>query len=184
MNPLNRSPSTGRLNPLPESGLVFLGLLFFVAILGAGLAVLHRVPSMAAKREKEAELLFIGKQYQQALASYNQASPGTAKRYPVSLDQLLIDNRFPHVVRHLRRIWRDPITGSSLWGVERDESGGIAGVYSLSEDQPIKKANFGPGKEHFTDATSYRMWVFRAVLAIQPSDKPPQSPDPVAEVLR
>lgn len=133
-----------------------------MAILGAGLAVLGTLWSTAAKREKEAELLYIGEQYQQALASYYRASPGSVKRYPSNLDLLLADNRFPHVVRHLRRIWRDPMTGAALWGVERDGSGGISGVYSLSEDQPIKQANFGPSREHLTGTMSYRHWVFRA----------------------
>ena len=45
-------------------------------------------------------------------------------------------------VRHLRRLYRDPITGQDEWGLVEAPGGGVMGVYSRSEDEPIKSGNF------------------------------------------
>jgi hypothetical protein len=63
-------------------------------------------------------------------------------------------------VRHLRRIYADPITGSADWGiVETPDKAGIMGVYSRSEEKPIKQGNFPPS-EAFDDAENYTKWTF------------------------
>ena len=63
--------------------------------------------SHATQREKEAELLFRGEQYREAIASYYKKE----QRYPQSLEELLEDKRYPMPVRHLRRLYRDPSPG-------------------------------------------------------------------------
>jgi type II secretory pathway pseudopilin PulG len=130
--------------------------LFFVAIVGVGLVAISTVWSTAAKRDREAELLFIGRQFQIAIASYFKASPG-AKQLPESLDDLLEDKRFPNVRRHLRKIYIDPMTRRPDWGLVKVGSR-IAGVYSLSAEQAMKVKGLPfPGVEG--DAT-YLDWKF------------------------
>lgn len=139
-----------------------LALLFLLAVLGTGMAALGTVWSTAVQREKEAELLFIGAQFSRALESYHRLSPGPEKSYPQTLEALVLDPRFPNTVRHLRRIYSDPMTGAPEWGLVRDAQGGIIGVHSLSEATPFKQAGFAPGQEGFAEAASYRDWVFKA----------------------
>lgn len=139
-----------------------LALLFLLAVLGTGMAALGTVWTTTVQREKEAELLFIGAQFSRALESYYRLSPGPEKSYPQTLDALVLDPRFPMPVRHLRRIYIDPMTGTPEWGLIRDSQGGIIGVHSLAEGAPLKQTGFASGQEAFADARSYRDWVFMA----------------------
>ena len=63
-------------------------------------------------------------------------------------------------VRHLRRLYRDPMTGETEWGLVKDPDGGIYGVYSLSADKPFKRAGYPALYSHFDAARSYRDWTF------------------------
>jgi type II secretory pathway pseudopilin PulG len=131
-----------------------------VAMLGAGLAIAGESYSIAAQRDKEQELLFIGAQYRAALRSYRQAQiRGGLREYPASLEDLLKDNRFPGTRRHLRRLYRDPMTGTTEWGVVR-VAGRIIGVHSLSEGTPLKQAGFDIDDAEFEGAETYADWVF------------------------
>jgi type II secretory pathway pseudopilin PulG len=144
-----------------QSGFTLLALLFLVAGLGVGMAALGVVWHTASQREKEKELLFVGSQYRQAIESFWNRSPGEAKRLPKNFDELLADPRFPNTVRHLRRVYRDPMAPNAEWGLLKEADGGISGVYSLSEARPFKRADFAGGVESFQEAASYRDWVFR-----------------------
>lgn len=139
-------------------GFAFIWLLFWVALLGVGLASAGQLWSQAAKRERERELLFIGDQFRRAIASYYEASPGI-KRYPRRLEDLLADDRVPVTRRHLRRIWPDPMTGKADWGLVM-QGDQILGVFSQSRDAPIKRANFRAADAVFADALSYADWRF------------------------
>lgn len=152
-----------------QGGWVLLALLFILAALGTGMAALGTMWTTAAQREKETELLFVGEQYRRAIESYQRRGPGAERPYPPSLEVLLQDARFPMPVRHLRRLYPDPMTGRPEWGLVRDDQGGILGVYSLSEGTPMKTAGFAPAQEGFEAATSYREWVFKARVAEQPA---------------
>jgi type II secretory pathway pseudopilin PulG len=150
--------------PERQRGFTYLGLLFFVAVIGVGLAAVGLVWHTAVKREREGELLFVGEQYRRAIRSYYDASPG-AKHYPRSLEELLLDPRFPNVRRHLRRMYRDPMTGGQEWAVVAAPDGTILGVHSLSEDKPLKFAGFAPELAAFAQAETYADWVFAFVPA-------------------
>ncbi|HXV08010.1 MAG TPA: type II secretion system protein [Burkholderiales bacterium] len=147
-----------------QRGLTYLGLLFFVAVIGVGLAAVGSVWHTTVKREREGELLFVGEQYRRAIKSYYDASPG-AKRYPRSLEELLLDPRFPNVRRHLRRIYRDPMTGATQWELVSAPDGAILGVHSSSRDKPLKSAGFAPELAAFAQAETYADWVFAFVPA-------------------
>jgi type II secretory pathway pseudopilin PulG len=139
-----------------QRGFTYLGFLLFVAIAGAGLAAYSELASHAAQREKEAELLFRGEQYRDAIASYYKKE----QRYPKALAELLEDKRYPMPVRHLRRLYKEPITGQDEWGLVEAPGGGVMGVYSPSEDAPIKSGNFSPSNQEFADSPKYADWKF------------------------
>jgi type II secretory pathway pseudopilin PulG len=119
-----------------------------------------------AKRDGETQLLWVGDQYRQALRSYYSALPPGAKaQYPLRLEDLLEDKRFPATVRHLRRLYPDPFTGKADWVLEHDGSR-IIGVHSRSSDAPLRHAGFGPESAPFAVARSYAEWRFLAVDAV------------------
>lgn len=158
------------LRPRPwksQTGFSYLFLLFFVAILGAGLAAISDVWMTSVTREKEAELLFVGTQYRRAIARYYESTPGGMKQYPPQLEDLLLDPRFPDPRHHLRDAYPDPITGSSDWVVTKAPQGGIMGIASSSEARPLKTAGFigansvfEPLAERLGDKLRYRDWEF------------------------
>ena len=148
--------------PLPtylQRGFTYLGLLIIVAVMGAGLAAFGQLYSHAAQREKEQELLFIGSQFRDAIASYYNKSPG-AKVYPRKLEDLLEDRRFPMAQHHLRRVYSDPMTGKTEWGLDEAPGGGFMGVHSLSEETPVKSGNFTVKDQGFEGAEHYTKWIF------------------------
>jgi type II secretory pathway pseudopilin PulG len=155
-----------------EQGFTYLALMIAVAVIGAGLAAAGTLWSQARQREKEAELLFIGAQFRQAIARYYQRTPGAAPRYPAKLEDLLLDRRYPSVERHLRRIYADPMTGKAQWGLIEAPEGGIMGVRSLSEQAPIKTANFRPADRELEGKSRYSEWKF----TWQPLPPPPAPP--------
>src|SRR5258706_16393902 len=61
-----------------QKGFTYLALLIAVAVGGGVLAAVGELTSHAQQREKEAELLFSGHQYRQAIAGYYERAPGGA----------------------------------------------------------------------------------------------------------
>ena len=143
-----------------QQGLTYLALLFLVAIAGVLLAAQGSLYSMARQREREAELLFIGHQYRNALGAYYNNSPGAIKQFPKTLEDMLDDKRFAATRRELRRIYVDPFTNNKDWGFARLPTGEIYGVYSLATGTPIKRHGFRPEDSDLEDKDSYSKWVF------------------------
>lgn len=113
-----------------QRGFTYLTALLLVAVSGAALASFAGAWSHAREREKQAELRWVGGQFRQAIGLYYQRSPGTAKRYPERLEDLLEDKRFLTTQRYLRRIYPDPTTGKAQWAFVTAPGGGIKGVRS------------------------------------------------------
>ncbi len=134
--------------------------MFAVAVAGLLLALTSEVWSHSRQREKERELLFMGSQFREAIALYYQRTPGAVKRYPEKLDDLLEDKRYLSMQRYLRKIYADPLTGKSQWGTVAAPGGGIMGMYSLSDESPIKSGNFDPNDQGFAGAQRYSEWKF------------------------
>jgi len=143
-----------------ERGFGYIGLLIAVAVLGVTLAATGEVWRTAAKRERERELLFVGAQFRDALASYAGATPAGQPPYPRTLEDLLEDGRTRVVRRHLRRIYSDPMTGKTEWGIIDAPGGGIAGVHSLSEARPLKSGGFHAKDAKLEGAERYSDWKF------------------------
>lgn len=133
-----------------QGGFTYLAALFLVASIGAALASVAGIWSHARQREREAELVWIGEQFRQAIGLYYHRTPGGAKRYPATLEDLLEDRRFPNAQRYLRRIYRDPMTGTTQWGVLHAPEGGIIGVHSLSTAPSIRQRAGAPTYAHWT----------------------------------
>lgn len=146
--------------PYAAAGFTYIALLITIVMIGVILAAAGEIWHMATQREKERELLFVGDQFRRAINQYSRHTQAGSRRYPVNLEDLLKDPRTPNTQRYLRKIYLDPVTGSSEWGLVRGPSGEIFGVYSLSEDEPIKKRNFNFADAAFEDKTKYSEWVF------------------------
>ena len=114
-----------------QSGFTYLGVLLAVALIGLGLVTASEVWMTVAHRHKLEQLEFAGQQYAQAIGSYYESTPGAAKQYPRSLEDLLEDRRFPSPRRHLRRIYLNPFETGQQWEVVAGTGGGIAGVRAL-----------------------------------------------------
>jgi type II secretory pathway pseudopilin PulG len=123
---------------LAQRGFGYLLLLFALALSGMVLAGLGHTWTQAAQREREAELLFIGREFSEALASYRDRTPAGQPAAPESLEELMEDKRFPHPVRHLRRLYRDPMTRDTEWGTVLAQ-GRIVAVHSLSRGHPLRE---------------------------------------------
>jgi type II secretory pathway pseudopilin PulG len=144
-------------------GFTYLLVLIAIAAISAAAALSLQQGLALAQRDKELELLYIGGQFRQALMSYAALTPPGAQARPRSLEQLVKDDRGPVVRRHLRRVFVDPLSGSTSWGFVQDGIGGITGVYSLAPGVPVKQDNFEPPFESFRIAKSYADWVFSTV---------------------
>ena len=143
-----------------EQGFAYVMLLVAIVVMGvlAERAVL--MISTAVQRDREAELLFRGQAYRNAIRSYVET--GADHRYPRRLEDLLSDPRSIHK-RHLRQLYPDPMTADGRWQLLRAADGGIVGVGSSSESTPIKQSGFPQGLEAFEGAARYQDWVFSAV---------------------
>lgn len=124
-----------------------------------------QVGQLVQRREAEAELLSIGSEFRLALISYEKATPAGAQSAPGALGDLLKDPRFPYIRRHLRKLYLDPVTGKSEWGVVLSKANqtGIVGIHSLSSAKPIKIGYFEPIFQHFQGSVSYANWIFTGV---------------------
>ena len=140
-----------------QTGFTYLLTLFALAMMGLLLSGAGQVWQTTSTREKEADLLFIGNQFREAIASYYERtdSPG---QYPQSLEELVDDKRFPPR-RHLRKIFVDPMTGTTRWGLVK-AGDRIVGVHSLSDGTQLK-TSFQGTDAVFQGAAHYDQWVFR-----------------------
>lgn len=142
-----------------ERGVTLLTVLVMVVILGLTLGLAGSSWRSLMQREREEELLWRGDQYRRAIGSYYGINHGGVQRYPATLQDLLRDPRSLQTVRHLRRLYPDPMTGKD-WVVVKDPTGGIKGVRSASVDEPFKKDGFSEDYEGFKDRTKYSEWEF------------------------
>lgn len=155
-------------------GFTYLTVMFVVAILLGGLAIVGETWETSARREKEAELLFTGNQYRRAIGLFYAATPGPAKRYPRSLEELIKDPRQPTTQRYLRKLYPDPLTGKE-WVAIKGPDGGVQGVHSASEEAPLKIAGFRVRDASLEGAQKYSEWKFiHAPAAVKPGAVPPK----------
>lgn len=149
-----------------QAGVGLIVVLMMLAVASTGASVVAQRWSDQDTREKERQLLRVGDTYAQALASYHAASPGSDKRYPASLEQLVLDDRFPGTRRHLRRLYADPLTGQADWVLVRDARGDIIGLRSRSERAPWARQPLRLQATDLSAAERYADWVFTPRLPL------------------
>ncbi|MBU1690477.1 MAG: type II secretion system GspH family protein [Gammaproteobacteria bacterium] len=148
-------------------GFTYIGVLLAVVFIGVALAATGTVWQQTRQREKERELLFVGNQFRQALEGYyEKPPPGKGKKFPQKIEDLLQDDRYPGVKRYLRVIYRDPMTGSAEWGLLKGADQGIVGLYSLSDGEPLKTANFDLDDAGLAGKLHYYEWRFIAKAGV------------------
>jgi type II secretory pathway pseudopilin PulG len=144
-------------------GFTYIGVLLGTAILTAGIGLAIEAWHTTLRRDREAELLHIGNQYQRAIMLYYHGSPVARPSYPRELKDLVRDDRYPTTRRYLRKLYPDPIT-SGEWAIMKAPDGGIMGVYSTSSGVPLKVR--GPG------VATYQDWKFGYTPATATAKKP------------
>jgi type II secretory pathway pseudopilin PulG len=154
-----------------QRGTILLTVLFLVVLLGLSAGLAGQGLKDYVQREREEELLWRGLQYRQAIASYLGAQGG-ARVFPANLEELLRDPRFPGVVKHLRRLYPDPMTGQP-WEALRDPANRIIGVRSTSALKPFRQEGFPKELDNFSQKESYREWEFVYVPVATKAAQPP-----------
>lgn len=154
------------------SGFTYIGLLIMISIMSLTLALAGTLWSFTQQRQQESQLIFIGNQYRQAIANYYERTPGTLKTYPQTLQDLLLDNRYVSIQRHIRKLYPDPINGNADWGLVTAPQGGVMGVYSQSNTKPIKVDGFKLVNMGFENQKTYQGWKFVFVPPINNQNIP------------
>jgi type II secretory pathway pseudopilin PulG len=152
-----------------QAGFTYLTVMFVVAILLGGLALVGEMWETSTRREKETELLFIGNQYRRAIGLYYEATQGPVKRYPRALEDLIKDPRQPGNHPYLRKLFPDPMTGTADWVLVKAPDGGIQGVHSASAEGPLKIGGFRVRDADFEGAQKYAEWQFIHKLPVSNS---------------
>ncbi|MGC2422739.1 MAG: type II secretion system protein [Nitrospirota bacterium] len=164
------------LRPLSgRAGFTYMGMLVIIMVIGITSAVVGQSLRLAAKREKERELLWRGNQFRLAVERYYEGKsiPGKAglNQWPTSLDDLMEDPRSGNKIRYLRKKYIDPMTGKDDWvmvppGGSQTEGGysvaggPIGGVHSNSDAKPLKMDNFDLADIKFRGKVKYSQWEF------------------------
>lgn len=152
-----------------QNGFTLVAVLVAMLLLALATQQVMAVVSQQAQREREAELLRVGAEIARAIGAYHERTPGTVKTWPESLAVLTDDRRFVTLERHLRRVYPDPITRSDDWGVVPAPGGGIAGVYSKSDLQPIRTSGYALAELGLGPAMRYSEWKFVYRPQVQPA---------------
>jgi type II secretory pathway pseudopilin PulG len=145
------------------SGFTYVGLLAVIVLIGLMLGAAGEVAATAARRDREAQLLWVGHEYRAAIGRYwNQT-----RTYPQALQELLGAAPDAAVqVRYIRRLYPDPMTNAVDWVLVPAPSGGIMGVASSSKRAPLKTDRFDEADKGFKDASSYGDWQFTFVTSV------------------
>ncbi|MFO1322022.1 MAG: type II secretion system protein [Burkholderiales bacterium] len=143
-----------------QSGHALAIVLFLAFVTAILIAALARLWSLDLQRDKERDLMWIGRQFRTALGSYAATTPEGHAPFPKKLDELVEDKRLTPPMRHLRRIYVDPMTHGTDWGIVRAEDGTIRGVYSTSDAAPLKNDTLSSFGRMFEGAKRYSDWRF------------------------
>jgi type II secretory pathway pseudopilin PulG len=179
-----------------RAGFTYMGMLVIIMIIGITSAVVGESWKIAAKREKEKELLWRGNQFRLAISRYYN-DPKHLHQYPTEWSDLTGESGSFSTIRYLRKKYKDPMTGQFDWALDPPPpppggsitvgGGGsveigehFGGVHSVSDAEPLKKSNFDLEDVKFTNVSGagrkarYSDWQF---------DYDPNAPVPSANVV-
>ena len=112
----------------PERGFTYVWLLLAVAVIAIGLSAASEVWVTSGRRERIVQAEWAASQIVAAIGGYYEGSPGGSRVYPSGLSELLEDERFPVVRRHLRTLYPNPLAHDGQWELIRAGDGRIRGV--------------------------------------------------------
>ncbi len=145
-----------------QAGVSLMVVLVMVVLVGLMAGMAGSTWRTIMQREREAELLWRGNQYRRAINSYySSKGTGAANQYPSTLEDLLRDPRELKIVRHIRKLYKDPMTGGDWVPIPAPEQGGrIKGVRSSSSEETFKKDGFDEDNEDLANKFRYSDWEF------------------------
>lgn len=120
-------PDVGR--PVNQAGFTLAGALVILAILAIFMALSVPIWERIKQRDNEAELIFRGKEYSEAIGRYH-AKFGA---YPPDMDTLV-------KLKMIRKLYKDPMTESGKWKLLTPESlvaTGQAGLVNQTQTQIV-----------------------------------------------
>jgi type II secretory pathway pseudopilin PulG len=144
MGPLITPGSSRR--PPRARGYALLIFMFAITLMAFALMVAVPVWDTQMQREREAELIFRGKQYVEAIRIFQLKSPGA---FPKQLEDLIDEDK-----RCIRRLYPDPMTKEGVWNVilQQEGFGGLAprggpglGRSGLVRGGPQRQPGVAPG---------------------------------------
>jgi hypothetical protein len=94
----------------PEAGVIFIWVLVSFFVMAVLMIAAVQPASIMAKREKEAELVFRGEEYTEAIRLFQQEHGGA---FPTKLKQLLEQGPKKH--RYIRRLYKNPFDPEGKW---------------------------------------------------------------------
>lgn len=140
-------------------GFSYIGVMVTLVIAAIGMQGAATLWQQQMQRSNEAQLLETGEAYRLAIGRYYEATPQPVKQYPVSVDELLEDKRFPVPKRHLRQAYPDPFFAKQGM-VIIFKNGRIIGVHSQSRLAPIRSSGYQEFQSGFHGANHYDAWQF------------------------
>ncbi len=158
--PAARRGARGGCGTARQGGFTYIAVLLAMLLLALATQAVMTYVSQQAQREREAELLRIGRAYVQAIAAFHDATPGSVKRWPRQLDDLIEDRRLVSTRRYLRELYADPVTRLPNWELVKAPDGGIAGIRSRSDAQPLRSAAIDLDVITLSPASRYSDWQF------------------------
>ena len=158
-------------------GYTLVALVVVFAVMSILVAAALPYWSQVVKRDKEAELIFRGLQYAEAIRVFQLRF----NRLPNSLDELMEVNP-----RSIRKLWKDPMTDSGEWEVIKGQPGGggtpgrdLTRATGPGGGAGREETSEGPGRQRapgpvigvrsrsteealrsFMDASTYSQWLF------------------------
>jgi type II secretory pathway pseudopilin PulG len=111
-----------------EAGYTMVMFVMIIAVMSIAMGVAVQTAEFQMRREREAELIFRGQQFIEAIRLY-KIKYG---RYPMQLKEI-----YEAKPRVIRKKWKDPITDSENWGIiflgqEGGQLGGVRGPGSIT----------------------------------------------------
>ena len=171
--------------PQRATGYALVALIVIVAVMNVLVAASLPYWSQIVKRDKEAELIFRGLQYAEAIRVFQLRF----SRLPNTLDELIEVNP-----RSIRRLWKDPMTEDGEWepiraqaqgqggrGRGRQVAGGTAPGEARDEERDgqrrrravgpiigVKSRSKEEGMREFMGSSTYSGWQFTVELIPSP----------------
>lgn len=154
MKPVTPKPTNAIVaeqRPIKRRSILALIVAFFIALLLG-------TSGFQTYFSKERRLIAAAEEIVTALKACRDGSPGTAKDFPMALNDLMRDPRMLSDTRYLTTLPVDPITQKQEWGLVKNQNGQIVGVHSLSNEAPTPFAKLLA----FKGGEKYSDWKFAA----------------------